>query len=132
LEGEGENTEFETVLRAVNHLGRGTENLDVAPVERKGDVVRGLTTHGDQDTSRVLELVDVQHSLDTDVLEVEAVGFVVIWVSSVWCYLKIRSSFATAVPLRHVRCHQRARKGGFNIPVLTVSGLYFEGISKFL
>jgi hypothetical protein len=70
--------ELKSIFCAINHLRRGTENLDVAPIERKGDVVGGLTTHGDQDTSRVLELVDVQHSLDTDVLEVEAVGFVVI------------------------------------------------------
>jgi len=47
-------------------------------VERQGDVVGGLTTHGENDTAGVLELVDIQDSFEGDVLEVQAVGLVVV------------------------------------------------------
>ncbi|KAH0294696.1 carbamoyl-phosphate synth, partial [Aureobasidium sp. EXF-3399] len=70
--------ELVSVLSGIDHLRGGTKNLDVETVERQGDVVGGLTTHGENDTAGVLELVDIEDSLEGDVLEVQAVGLVVI------------------------------------------------------
>jgi hypothetical protein len=47
-------------------------------VERQSDVVGSLTTHGDDNSAGALHGVDVEHVLQTDVLEVKAVRFVVI------------------------------------------------------
>ncbi|GKT92902.1 LOW QUALITY PROTEIN: hypothetical protein Ct61P_10752 [Colletotrichum tofieldiae] len=70
--------ELVTVLGVVNHLGRGAENLDASAVQRQGDVVGGLSTHGTEDTGSVLQLVNVEDALQTDDFEIKLVGLVVI------------------------------------------------------
>jgi hypothetical protein len=67
-----------SVLCSVNHLRGGTQNLDVGSEQRQSDVVGGLAAHREDDTGGALELVDVQDGFETDVLEVQAVGFVVV------------------------------------------------------
>lgn len=70
--------ELVTVLGHVDHLGRGTEDLDALAVQGKGDVVRRLSSHRNDDSARRLDLVDVEDRLEADDLEVEAVGLVVV------------------------------------------------------
>ena len=53
-------------------------DLHAGARKRQSDVVRGLTAHGDHDTGRLLERVDVHDGLEADVFEVQAVGLVVI------------------------------------------------------
>jgi hypothetical protein len=56
-------------------------------VERQRDVVGSLTTHGEDDTAGVLELVDIENGLEGDVLEVQAVGLIVIGTYCFWVVL---------------------------------------------
>lgn len=69
---------LEAILRCIDHLGRGAQDLHIRPEQRQGNVVGGLAAHRQDDTGGVLELVDVQDGLEGDVLEVETVGLVVV------------------------------------------------------
>ena len=70
--------ELEPVLRRIDHLWRRTVDLDVLTVKRQCDVIWGLTTHGKNNTSRVLCVVDIQDGLQADILEVEPVGLIIV------------------------------------------------------
>jgi hypothetical protein len=70
--------ELVAVLSRVDHRGVGTENVDAGLLETKGDVLGKLTTDGNDDTLRALELVDVHDTLPSELLEVHAVGLVVV------------------------------------------------------
>ena len=70
--------ELVSVLGRVNHLRGGTQDLDIKTVEGQRDVVRGLTAHGEDDTAGLLELVNVEDGLESDVLEVKTVGLIVV------------------------------------------------------
>jgi len=47
-------------------------------VQRKCDVVRSLTTHGNENTAGRFKLIDVQDDLKVDILEIKSVCLVVI------------------------------------------------------
>ena len=68
----------ESVLSSINHLRGCTQDLDTSPVKRQGDVVWRLAADRDNATTGVLDSVDVKNRLKRDVLEVQAVGLVVI------------------------------------------------------
>jgi len=70
--------ELVSVLGGIDHLGRGSVDLDVLSEERESDVVGRLSSHGHHDSARPLGVVDVEDRLERDVLEVEPVRLVVI------------------------------------------------------
>ncbi|KAH3666829.1 hypothetical protein OGAPHI_003278 [Ogataea philodendri] len=76
--------ELVSVLGRIDHLWRSTQNLDVLSVQWQSNVVRSLTTHRNDDTRRLLELVDIQDSLEVNCLKVQSVGLVVIGRNSFW------------------------------------------------
>jgi hypothetical protein len=83
-------------------------DLEAGARERQSDVVRGLSAHGNHDTRRIFEGVDVHDGLEADVFEVQAVGFVVICkIISFW--------------------YRGTRRMRGYIPVDTVSGLKLRG-----
>lgn len=86
--------ELVSILRGVNHLWRGTKNLDVHTVQRQGDVVGGLATHRNDNTTGVLEVIDVHDTLDRDVLEVKAVSLIIIGGHGLGVELEVRLACA--------------------------------------
>lgn len=70
--------EFVSVFGSVDHFGGSAIDLDVLSVKRERNVVRGLTTHGQNDTARVLSVIDVKNGLERDVLKVQLVCLIVI------------------------------------------------------
>jgi hypothetical protein len=70
--------ELETILGPVDARGRGPQDAQARPVALEGDVVRDLAAHGEDHTPRVLLLVDVEHPLEAQLVEIEAVADVVI------------------------------------------------------
>jgi hypothetical protein len=70
--------ELVSVLCVIDHFRRRSKNLDVKTVQRQGNVVRGLTTHGDDDAARVFHCVDVEDGFERDVFKVKAVRLVIV------------------------------------------------------
>ena len=62
-EGIKHGREFMAVLRAVNRYGRGSENRNLPPVELHGQVIRNLSAYGYNDTARLLQVDNVENSL---------------------------------------------------------------------
>ena len=70
--------ELVSVLSVINHLRRSTQHLDTSTVQRQSNVVRRLSTHSTQNTTRVLKLVNIKNSLKVNVLKVKLISFIVI------------------------------------------------------
>ena len=70
--------ELVAVLGVVDHLGRRAEHLDALAVQRQRNVVRHLAAHRDDHARALFHLVNVQHSLERDVLKVQAVRLVIV------------------------------------------------------
>ena len=66
------------VLGGVDHLGRSACDLDVALLHREGEGVRDLAAHRDHCLRAALGLVDVEHALERELLEVEPVALVIV------------------------------------------------------
>ena len=62
-EGIEHGGEFMAVLCAVNRYGRGSENRNLPPVELHGQVIRNLSADGYNDTARLLQIDNVEDSL---------------------------------------------------------------------
>ena len=54
------------------------ENTDSALVESEGKVVRNLTAHGNNDSVRLLQLVNIHNPLKCKFIEVETVAHIVV------------------------------------------------------
>jgi hypothetical protein len=70
--------ELVPVLGLVDAVRRGAQDAHALLVQRQRQVVRDLPAHADQHAGAVLELVDVQHALQRQLLEVQLVGLVVV------------------------------------------------------
>jgi hypothetical protein len=68
----------EPVLSSIDHLRGCTQDLDTSPVKGQGDIVWRLAADRDDATTGVLNSVDIKNRLKRDVLEVQAVGLIVI------------------------------------------------------
>ena len=62
-EGIEHGGEFMSVLCAVNRYGRGSEYRNLSPVELHGQVIRNLSADGYNDTARLLQINNVEDSL---------------------------------------------------------------------
>ena len=51
------------VLCAVNRYGRGSENRNLPSVELHGQIIRNLSADGYNDTARLLQIDNVEDSL---------------------------------------------------------------------
>jgi len=61
-----EKRELVSVLRHVDHLGGRAINLDILAIESQRYVVGCLTSHGQDDTTRSLRVVDVENGLQAE------------------------------------------------------------------
>mmetsp|Transcript_6967 Transcript_6967/g.17402 ORF Transcript_6967/g.17402 Transcript_6967/m.17402 type:complete len:225 (-) Transcript_6967:3492-4166(-) len=70
--------EFKTVLASVDRLHRSAEDLHAAAVEPHRKVVGRLAPHGNDNAGGLFKLNDIHHRLVAELLEVQAVGLVVV------------------------------------------------------
>mmetsp|Transcript_12334 Transcript_12334/g.25097 ORF Transcript_12334/g.25097 Transcript_12334/m.25097 type:complete len:618 (+) Transcript_12334:774-2627(+) len=77
-DGVHERGELVAVLGRVDHVGVRAEDVDVGRVEVEGQVVRDLAADAHHDAVGALEVVDVEHALLGELLEVELVALVVV------------------------------------------------------
>mmetsp|Transcript_13227 Transcript_13227/g.37734 ORF Transcript_13227/g.37734 Transcript_13227/m.37734 type:complete len:320 (+) Transcript_13227:1207-2166(+) len=70
--------ELVAVLCVVDHLGRCTEKLGARGVKRQSNTVGDLSTDADNNTIGIVPLVNVKYSLPRELLEVQAVTFIII------------------------------------------------------
>ena len=70
--------ELVAVLGTVDVDRAGTQYGNTLAVQLHGEVVRYLSTHRDNDTTGLLEVHDVEHTLQRQLVEVEAVAHVVV------------------------------------------------------
>mmetsp|Transcript_7752 Transcript_7752/g.19782 ORF Transcript_7752/g.19782 Transcript_7752/m.19782 type:complete len:385 (-) Transcript_7752:47-1201(-) len=70
--------ELEAILGVVDVLSGRAQDLDVSRIERERKVVGDLPADGEDDARGRLELVDVEHALEAELLEVEPIALIVV------------------------------------------------------
>ena len=70
--------ELVAVFSAVDVDGTCAEHGHMLPVELHGEVIRNLSAHADDDAARFFDVDDVEHALQRQFIEVEAVAHVVV------------------------------------------------------
>ncbi len=76
--------ELVAVLRTVDRHRRRAQDVYRLTMEFHGQVVRYLSTHGHDDTARLLQVDHVEHTLERQLIEVETVAHVIVRRNRLW------------------------------------------------
>src|SRR5438067_2325163 len=83
-----------SILGAIDINGGGSENIQSRMMKLKGEIVRGLTTNGDQHSNALLPRVNIEHVFQANLVEVKSVTAVIIGTDCLW--IEIQKNRAVA------------------------------------
>src|SRR6266513_1712203 len=73
-----------SILGAIDINGGGSENIQSRMMKLKGEIVRGLTTNGDQHSNALLPRVNIEHVFQANLVKVKSVADVIIGTDCLW------------------------------------------------